>query len=122
MGFIACGKRGGPNFLETIRVDLMTKKCPDDLTPCSNFTAPDDTVCVKPYSVRFECPIIDVYIASEAELTDLLKRGYAATKLNYINPIKYLVFSKNATRDSLQVHNPIIGTAINTREPCFGPD
>lgn len=61
-GLIACGKRGGPNFLETIRPDPYTLECPRNYIPCSKFTPANDTVCVKEYERDFECPIIDLFI------------------------------------------------------------
>ena len=50
-GKIACGKRGGPTFLESIRVDPETEECPRTYVPCSAITEADDTVCVKEYEV-----------------------------------------------------------------------
>ena len=44
---IPCAKRGGPTFVETIRVDKDTFKCPEPYQPCSNLTTPDETVCVE---------------------------------------------------------------------------
>ena len=32
---LPCGKRGGPNFIETVRVDKNTLRCPTGLEPCS---------------------------------------------------------------------------------------
>ena len=32
---VACAKRGGPNFLDTIRPDPKTLKCPYSYVPCS---------------------------------------------------------------------------------------
>ena len=48
-GMISCGKRGGPTFLETVRVDPMTKECPRGLVPCNYNSPADETVCVKEY-------------------------------------------------------------------------
>lgn len=44
---IPCGKRGGPTFVESIRVDKNTFKCPEPYQPCSNLTTPDETICVQ---------------------------------------------------------------------------
>ena len=35
-GMTACGRRGGPNFVETVRVDPYTLECPQGLEPCSD--------------------------------------------------------------------------------------
>ena len=59
---IACAKRGGPSFLETVRVDPNTLKCPRNYVPCSMYTLATDTVCVKEYEAEFECPIIDLFV------------------------------------------------------------
>ena len=45
-GIVICGKRGGPTFVETVRVDPISLKCPEDFTPCSALTPPSETVCV----------------------------------------------------------------------------
>jgi hypothetical protein len=47
IGKVACAKRGGPTFLETVRVDPETKECPEDLVACSDYTTAENTVCVK---------------------------------------------------------------------------
>ena len=59
---ISCAKRGGPIFLDTVRVESETGKCPRNYVPCSNYTGPTDTVCVKEYSKEFECPILDIFV------------------------------------------------------------
>ena len=64
-GKVACAKRGGPNFLETIRPDPVTKECPRNHVPCSIYTNYTDTVCVKEYELDFECPIIDMFVVHE---------------------------------------------------------
>ena len=43
---LPCGKRGGPNFLETVRVDKGTLRCPSGYMPCSIYTNPTDTICI----------------------------------------------------------------------------
>ena len=46
-GKIACGKRGGPKFIdETVRVDPESGECPRTYVPCSPYTNSTDTICV----------------------------------------------------------------------------
>ena len=47
-GMIACGKRGGPTFMNTIRVDPVTKECPQDTIPCSPYSDNTSTICIDP--------------------------------------------------------------------------
>jgi len=48
--------------LETIKVVPETGECPRSYVPCSNYTGPTDTICVKEYEKEFECPIIDLFV------------------------------------------------------------
>lgn len=64
-GKIACGKRGGPTFLDSVRVDPVTMECPYPLVPCSKITNATDTICVREYEREYECPIIDVFVIHE---------------------------------------------------------
>ena len=64
-GMTACGRRGGPNFVETVRVDPYTLECPQGLEPCSEFTNANDTVCMEPYKKEYECPIIDLFVIKD---------------------------------------------------------
>ena len=80
---IACGKRGGPNFLETIRPDPLTYSCPRNYVPCSVFTNYNDTICVKEYERDYECPVIDMFIVHEAQAEELRKFQYIVTDIGY---------------------------------------
>ena len=60
-GQIACGKRGGSNFLEQVKVEPFTKKCPDGLVPCAEITEATDKICVDATDMA-NCPIIDIAI------------------------------------------------------------
>jgi len=75
-GKVACAKRGGPTFLETVRVDLETQECPRTYVPCSTYTTATDTVCVKEYEKDFECPIIDLFIVKDEEIPYLKENGF----------------------------------------------
>lgn len=63
--------------METIRPVLETLRCPPDYTPCSDFTTPDETVCMNEISL---CPIIELLTASDEEVADYLARGFEKTK------------------------------------------
>lgn len=58
---LPCGKRGGTSFINSVRVDPETLKCPQGLEPCSYFTKATDTICVKFEDKESECPILDVF-------------------------------------------------------------
>lgn len=61
-GIVICGKRGGPNFIETVRVNPGSLKCPKGFTPCSELTPPSETVCVEiDADKESKCPIIDLF-------------------------------------------------------------
>jgi hypothetical protein len=53
-----CGKRAGQPFVNATRPDSETRLCPNNTLACSNFTAPDNTVCYPSDQKRDEvCPI-----------------------------------------------------------------
>ena len=79
-GKISCAKRGGPTFLETVRVDPITLKCPEGLVPCSLYTDATDTVCMEPNLVQTECPIIDVFVMHEDLIPYLTQNGFEVTE------------------------------------------
>lgn len=62
-----CGRRGSINFLNAIRPDFITKKCPQDLVPCSDMTSLDDTICVEESKKEAECPIINFKMTKDTE-------------------------------------------------------
>ena len=64
---IVCAKRGGPIFLETIRVNPTTGICPRGLVPCSKVTSMTDTVCIDPNERKEKCPIIDIFAVNETQ-------------------------------------------------------
>ena len=43
-----CGKRGGPTFLETVKVDPETLKCPEGTILCSEASDATEAVCMEP--------------------------------------------------------------------------
>ena len=80
---IACAKRGGPTFLETIRADPGTGDCPRNYVPCSNYTGPTDTVCVREYEKQFECPIIDLFVVQDVARPYFESLGFEVTSMGY---------------------------------------
>ena len=62
-GAIICGKRGGPTFTETKRVDNFSLKCPPGTELCSDATSPTNSICIAPES-KSDCPIIDLVIVT----------------------------------------------------------
>ena len=61
-GVVACGKRGGTSFLDTVRVDEESRECPNGMVPCSDQTQPSETVCVDPDKIEEQCPILDFFV------------------------------------------------------------
>lgn len=124
-GKIACGKRGGPNFLETVRVDSVTNECPYPLVPCSKITNATDTVCVKEYERDYECPIIDLFVIHEDNSPFFEANGFQVTEGGYYQEegdySTKVAFSKKNARVGIG-HEPIISTALNTVSPCFGAE
>ena len=63
---LPCAKRGGPNFIETVRVNNRTLKCPSGYMPCSIYTNPTDTICIPNDADKdAECPILDMFVVHE---------------------------------------------------------
>ena len=79
----ACAKRGGPTFLETVRVSPDTGYCPRGYVPCSAYTSLTDTVCVKEYEKEHECPIIDLFVVHETIKPYLEANGFTVTSVGY---------------------------------------
>ena len=77
---LPCGKRGGPNFINTVRVDPRTFKCPEGLEPCSFFTNPTDTICMKFEDKATQCPILDIFVANDTQVEQLDKESYEVTE------------------------------------------
>ena len=122
-GMISCGKRGGPTFLETVRVDPLTRECPRGLVPCNYNSPADETVCVKEYEWEFECPIVDILLVHEDNIFQL-ESEFKITEKGYPNKDEkktFIAFSKTLTREN-ESYAPIISSAINTGLPCYGPD
>ena len=117
-GMVACGKRGGPTYLETVRVDTVTLSCPRGYVPCSEFTIPSDTICIEPERKKPDCPIIDMFLVKESAM-NLWKDSFEFTAKNFGNfsdkDKTRLAYSKTHTRNKV-VNNgePVIDTVINT--------
>ena len=79
----ACAKRGGPNFLDTVRVHRSSGKCPSGLVRCSPETSFTDTVCVKEEDREAECPIIDLFVVHETVAYYYRSQGFNLTKDGY---------------------------------------
>ena len=82
-GKVACAKRGGPTFLETVRVDPASNECPRGYEPCSPYTSANDTVCVEPYKKEHECPIIDLMVVQDTSIPRMKASGFEVTDEGY---------------------------------------
>ena len=66
---IVCGKVNGPSFMDTVRPDPKTKKCPSGTEPCSKLTSPDNTICVTAGSeLKKVCPITKVVVKPNSQV------------------------------------------------------
>ena len=79
---VACGKRGGPTYLETVRVDTVTLSCPQGYVPCSEFTIPSDTICIEPERKRLDCPIIDMFLVKDS-MVEFWGENYEYTNVSF---------------------------------------
>ena len=107
-GKIICGKRLGFPFTNVTRPQIETGVCPEGTTPCSNATAPLNTICY-PLERHDLCPVTQIFIANEAQGIDL-KNNEAYTVLDLIendSQNRFLVYSK------LQDNPPIVKTAYD---------
>ena len=75
-GALVCGKRGGSNFLDTVRVDPYTWKCPDSMVPCSEFTPATDTICIEESRKEEDCPILDLAFIRNDEALRMVSEGF----------------------------------------------
>ena len=123
-GKVACGKRGGPSFINSRRVGAYTWTCPDGFVPCSLTTLPTETVCIEPDKKPADCPILDFIVIHEEAARSYQNIGYSVTEDGYLQDAGYytkIAFSKNNARQQVSAE-PIISTAMNTRTPCIGYD
>ena len=98
-----CGRRGGLAFRDVIRVDAMTRKCPNETLPCSYNTGAEETVCYSEEDIRRGlCPI------------------------NYLNfTLKHTGFhvTENLHFESRKDGSglPIVSTKLSPSQPCSKP-
>ena len=126
-GKTICGKRGGPNFIKTQRVDPNTASCPEGTIPCSEYSDATDTVCMSQSNIYKDfCPILDIVLIHRDDVLYYGIQGYNISVEGWPdldNPangdIYFLAFSKHKTREDVG-YGPVISTTINTQEPCYG--
>ena len=114
---LICAKRGGPSFIDTIRVEPVTQKCPKGHVPCSPHSSASETVCIA-QGQEYDCPIIDLLFIQEDMVSSMQDLGYTIVK----SPSRYIAFSKTLGHTDSDNINPFIGSAINTQQPCYGLD
>ena len=60
-----CGKRGGRPFTKALR-PTSNGSCPENSTPCSNVTSPENTICMYPNEKeKGLCPITEIKLVYE---------------------------------------------------------
>ena len=125
-GILPCAKRGGANFLDTVRVDLKTYECPKGYKPCSPYTTPTDTICIEEDAdPQEECPLLEIFVWPESLLSELNQTMYEVTDNGFPSPDgtdkSVLVYSRVSSINTL-TQSPIISTEINRFLPCTGPE
>lgn len=110
--FKTCAKRGGTKFLEVIRPDPITEKCPVDTFPCSPMTDAQNTVCMSQADIDADkCPITDIVILQDKKELDGLAPGY--TKLMNETTKMYFAYSKINTNNL-----PLTNVTLIQGQPC----
>lgn len=118
---VVCGKRGGKPFVDVIRPDQKTGKCPGELRPCSLNSPTQNTICVKSEDKPSKCPIVDLQVAGEAQVGPFKQMGYQITELGFTEEINettrtmYIAFSKDI---SMSDYQPLIETELSTFPRC----
>ena len=123
-GMKVCGKRGGHSFIDEVRVEPFTRKCPKNFEPCSPNTDATDTICVDSSSgpnYKEKCPILDIVFIESQNEEYYKDQGYEITAGAWPRSGRKVAFSKTTAR-SFVGKEPIIGTTINTKRPCQGVD
>ena len=93
-GVTICGKRGGQNFLETVRISPITgQKCPEGLLACIDDENQIETSCVDDL---VQCPIIDIKLVEDANFVQSEKYQLLEPILNGLTTNK-LAFSKTVS-------------------------
>ena len=111
-----CGKLGGSPFINTTRVSVGTKECPDQTQACSKLTNENTTVCVADLT---DCPVTDVKFVLNSDLSDYNLNANSTTNEVTYDQVAYsstvsILFSKNAGS------MPITTFAIS-EAPCMNP-
>ena len=83
-GKVACGKRGGKAYVDVIRPDIVTNRCPEDLVACALGSLIENTICVKENEKATECPIVDIQLVGENQITAYQMHGYEIAEGEYI--------------------------------------
>ena len=73
-----CGKKGGLPFSQVVRP--VNGTCPEQTTPCTNQTSPENTICYPPSEHAQKCPINGLNIVDQSQVEDLKKKGYKTVK------------------------------------------
>ena len=118
---IVCGKRGGPSFLNTIRVNPQTFECPIGYEPCSKATSPSETVCWPVGESKENCPIVDILVIETESQYLWESKGYKTTENTFVQSSNSsaattrIAFSKEQNRDKTEgARQPIISSSMNT--------
>ena len=122
---LVCGKRGGPSFVQTVRVNPLYYKCPDGYERCSPHTSHSETICMPYENNKRDCPIIDMLVIAAEQEGMWRNRGYQTTSKTFYSLAENtfnlkIAFSKRTSRDKTEGSlEPIISATLNTYVPCY---
>ena len=88
-GMIACAKRSGRDFVNTIKASLdapdATIECySEELRPCSEETSRTETVCMDKSLIPKFCPILDMVFIEVGEEQIWIDKGYNVTEKSMV--------------------------------------
>lgn len=93
-----CGKTGGEAFVNVIRPDFKSGRCPEGTEPCLSTTIASDTVCYKADELDSKCPITDIRMVDSSALEGPnvdkdIYRGFSYSAVKF-NETTSIIFSK----------------------------
>lgn len=117
LGHYFCAKRTADSFIRAVRVDPISKLCPQGTEPCSPATSPENTICQPPEDHADKCPITEILFVTGAEIAPYQQNPTYTVKPIPGGWVDYLVYSKTSS-DNL----PITTTKVEAENPCTYPD
>ena len=127
-GMTACGKRGGPALIQTMRVESRRTTCPAGYSPCSEETKPSETFLRPINENKDEFPILDFKVISVQKEQLYIEAGYKMTTKTYpvnrpdtsANKIALSKTTANRGKNSFKIsREPAISATLKRYMPCY---